>query len=103
MGASATNLNNYTPSQVSFSGGQEMLYVPLNLIKGMNTLGFSYTSLAGPSHAGFQGTGDEGWGVQNLAVTNAVPEPAAWALMLVGFGGIGTMMRNNRRRQRVQA
>lgn len=28
----------------------------------------------------------------------AVPEPATWGLMIVGFGGIGAMVRNNRRR-----
>ncbi|HEX4181513.1 MAG TPA: PEPxxWA-CTERM sorting domain-containing protein [Caulobacteraceae bacterium] len=30
--------------------------------------------------------------------TTAVPEPASWALMLVGFGGIGAMVRGGRRR-----
>ena len=28
----------------------------------------------------------------------AVPEPATWAMMLAGFGGLGVMMRRNRRR-----
>jgi hypothetical protein len=28
----------------------------------------------------------------------SVPEPAAWALMLVGFGGLGAVMRSSRRR-----
>jgi hypothetical protein len=28
-----------------------------------------------------------------------VPEPAAWALMLIGFGGLGAAMRYNRRKQ----
>ena len=28
----------------------------------------------------------------------AVPEPATWAMMLVGFGGMGVAMRRNRRR-----
>lgn len=31
------------------------------------------------------------------AVTAAVPEPGTWALMLLGFGGIGTAMRRRRR------
>ena len=29
----------------------------------------------------------------------AVPEPMSWALMLVGFGGLGAMLRSNRRLQ----
>jgi hypothetical protein len=28
----------------------------------------------------------------------SVPEPATWGLMLVGFGGLGAMLRSNRRR-----
>ena len=31
-------------------------------------------------------------------VAGGVPEPASWALMLVGFGGLGAMLRANRRR-----
>jgi hypothetical protein len=31
--------------------------------------------------------------------TAAIPEPAAWALMLTGFLGAGTALRSARRRQ----
>lgn len=33
-------------------------------------------------------------------VNSAVPEPATWALMLLGFGGMGFSMRRNRNRRR---
>jgi len=33
----------------------------------------------------------------------AIPEPASWAMMLVGFGGLGAAMRNSRRKQAVAA
>jgi hypothetical protein len=29
---------------------------------------------------------------------NSVPEPATWALMIIGFGGVGALLRGNRRR-----
>jgi len=32
------------------------------------------------------------------SVAGAVPEPGTWAMMLIGFGGIGGAMRRNRRR-----
>ena len=35
-------------------------------------------------------------GVGNGAATGAVPEPATWAMMLVGFGGLGAAMRSRR-------
>ena len=33
-----------------------------------------------------------------IPLNTAVPEPATWALMLLGFGGIGVAMRRGRRR-----
>jgi hypothetical protein len=32
-----------------------------------------------------------------VSATGGVPEPAAWALMLVGFGGVGVALRGKRR------
>lgn len=33
----------------------------------------------------------------NLSTPGAVPEPGTWALMIIGFGGTGAMLRNRRR------
>ena len=38
-------------------------------------------------------------GVVSFASTPAVPEPGTWAMMLLGFGGIGFAMRRRRRQQ----
>jgi hypothetical protein len=40
--------------------------------------------------------------VDNLAVAG-VPEPASWALMILGFGGAGAVLRGQRRRQAAAA
>lgn len=41
--------------------------------------------------------------LDNGAISLPVPEPATWLTMLVGFGAMGTVMRNNRRRQTLTA
>jgi hypothetical protein len=47
--------------------------------------------LGDADHAGFQGLGDEGWGIEQVAISAAVPEPATWAMMILGFVGVGFM------------
>jgi len=42
--------------------------------------------------------GGNDFAVDNISVAGGVPEPATWAMMLVGFGGLGAMLRANRRR-----
>lgn len=37
--------------------------------------------------------------LDNIKITSAVPEPATWAMMIVGFAGVGSMVRSNRRKQ----
>ena len=41
------------------------------------------------------------WGPAIADISVEVPEPATWAMMLMGFGGLGAAMRMNRRRQGV--
>lgn len=40
---------------------------------------------------------DEAWGVDNLLITDnapgGVPEPSAWALLIIGFGAVGGALR----------
>jgi hypothetical protein len=47
--------------------------------------------------AGWQGGGDESWGLDNFSVTASgtpgVPEPAAWGMMIGGFGLAGAALR----------
>jgi len=96
-GGTADNISG-NGTNVTWAGGQVVVDEPLTLLKGSNSLTFNYTSLGGPDHAGFQGLGDEGWGLEQVSVTGVpgVPEPATWAMMLVGFGGLGAAMRSRR-------
>ena len=46
--------------------------------------------------ASFTGQGNDGFKLSSLTVA-AVPEPASWAMMIVGFGAVGGTMRRARR------
>jgi hypothetical protein len=72
-----------------WEGGAGTFSVPLALTTGNNTLRLSY---AGPG----QGLGEEGWGISGLSVTGGVPEPATWAMLIVGFGFLGAHARRRR-------
>jgi hypothetical protein len=74
---------------IGFAGGKEIVTFGdvLPVVSGINTLIFNYTSLPPPGNAGFQGIGDEGWGIEG--VTISVPETSTWAMILVGFAGLG--------------
>ena len=97
-GGTADNVSG-NGTAVTWAGGHVVVEDTLPLVAELNHLTFTYTSLAGKGHAGFQGLGDEGWGIERLTVNGAtaVPEPGTWALMLMGFGGLGATLRGSRR------
>lgn len=63
-----------------------------------STLDFEFRAAG----AGWQGGGDEGYGIDNSVFTYdgvrspGVPEPATWAMMIAGFGLAGATLRRRR-------
>jgi hypothetical protein len=56
---------------------------------------------AGTYQIRFAETDNQGFfqqGVDNVSITTSVPEPASWALMLLGVGAVGVALRSGRRR-----
>lgn len=55
-------------------------------------------NLAGLTAQGlFDPTPASVWGAAAYIGTGAVPEPATWAMMLLGFGGVGVALRRRRK------
>jgi choice-of-anchor C domain-containing protein len=75
QGASHSNMN-YLPWNFTFTATGP-------------TTKLSFSSA--PSAGNFYGAA-----LDSVSVTNAVPEPATWALLLLGFLGVGAMMRTKR-------
>jgi PEP-CTERM motif len=57
----------------------------------------SFTLPAGVNTISGTFDGVVGFGDADFVVTTSVPEPATWALMLIGFGGLGGAIRSRRR------
>ncbi len=95
-GGSDGVLVNTNSAVVSGAGASRHIVLPFHPVTGLNTFAFDY----GP----MQGFGDEAWGLDNVSFqalvtaprSGGVPEPAAWGLMLLGFGGLGATLRRRR-------
>jgi hypothetical protein len=44
-----------------------------------------------------------GFGIDNLTIGAAVPEPSTWAMMIIGFGGVGVAASRRKRSQQALA
>ena len=92
--ASATILS----ALVTLSGGGTTLYTFTGLQHYPNRSPISFGTLSGITgltltNDDFYGVGYDDFSFQPARVTAAVPEPATWGLMLLGFGTLGFAMR----------
>lgn len=76
-------------------GRTESLSATSDGLAGLQTLSLNRSGLTSISIAA---NPYEWWQIDNFTVGSAaaVPEPATWAMMIVGFGGIGTTLRRRR-------
>lgn len=73
-----------------------------NAVTALGTSEFSHIRVSYPN----RGFDFDAVGVRNFreaSVQSAVPEPATWAMMLLGFGFLGASMRSVRRKQKITA
>jgi hypothetical protein len=66
----------------------------LSAINSNGTAGFFFTSVPGGFTEYSTGTSE---GFDTLSIGAAVPEPAVWGLMILGFSAVGAAMRANRK------
>lgn len=92
----------YTNNSAYSYGG---IFVPPatgNQTSGATNGVFQAWGTAGDQITGFKlASSQNSFEIDNLAV-RAVPEPATWALMILGFGGIGALLRRRRDRGLLQ-
>ena len=79
--AITTNINSYTfnPATLSYANNGTLKF-------------FGYYAVAGEYFTSVKYSGSEATGATDIQVGN-VPEPASWALMIVGFGMVGATLR----------
>ena len=87
--------DNYDQSWVNNLGPAASTYAPdWSLNSGWHYQLLTYAGTSTFSVSDFKGSSPIAFGFR----VDAVPEPATWAMMLIGFGGLGAALRMNRRR-----
>ena len=97
------SIDRFNTLTVDWTSGEQTIVPGANFINAANgnqtsagTNGlFTIWGTAGETFQGFTlASGSNSFEIDNLAIGGgAVPEPAAWAMMIMGFGGVGAMMR----------
>lgn len=92
-----------TPNSFSvLFGGSNPLSLTNAPAFGYTTYSYNLLATSASTNLQFDFRDDPGfWGLDNVSVTAAVPEPATWAMMLLGFGMMGGMLRYRRRSTKV--
>ena len=74
--------------------------------EGAGAFNYGYLNITSGGGTGFPAT-ITGWSYEDtgaaITVASAVPEPATWAMMIIGFGAAGSMVRSSRRRNAFSA
>ena len=94
--------NGATVGVVNNATHELQISLPVSLAAGSNQLVFNYespTNFEASARAGFQGLGDEGWGLNAVTVSGnlaPVPEPTSTALLLGGLAALGWLAKRRR-------
>lgn len=91
------------PSQTTqFSLGAWTDSLTLSATDGLGLRSYSfYTATGGNLIFTELGPSNQQGNILDKVTLTAVPEPSTWAMMIVGFGAVGTMVRGARRRQQL--
>lgn len=94
FGADFRSFNDSSLRTLIFVDGMQIT-PPVSPMSGALTF-FGFTSTSAFSTVEFRGVQNDVFGIDDVSfsrATAAVPEPATWAMMLFGFGGLGYSMR----------